>query len=131
MTSYWGLASVVAFQGLVKACYMGTQPLAALELFGIRFVNLVCGLLSFFIAIGSLGMSPIASYLYQTSLDNNLLGTFGVISTTYGVAAILATTLWAFQRRRADKNYLQLTYTKNSTLQECEVEKPLLDKINE
>ena len=108
---------------------MGTQPLAALELFGIRFVNLVCGLLSFFIAIGSLGMSPIASYLYETSLDNNLLATFGVISTTYGEAAILVLILWAFQRRRADKNYLQLMTAENNTVQESEVEKPLLTKL--
>ena len=97
INTYWLMASVVGVQGIAKAFYSCALPLAALKFFGVARVNFVMGMVLFSVSIGTFGSSPVVSHFYETSEDK-LFGGLIVISSTYGIAAVLSLLAWAIYK---------------------------------
>ena len=90
--------STAGIHGLTMAAYVCTLSLAALELFDIKEVNFVTGILQFFTGLGAFSAPPLVSYIYEM-LGKNMISAMATIGGIYALGTVLSCLCWILHKK--------------------------------
>ena len=99
--SYWLMAAITALLSFIWALYTSTLSACQLKLVDIQQFNLTSGLAFCFQGLGTIIAPPVVRFVYDKSIERDIVKTFRIIAFVYSVGSIFALitfTIKKFQR---------------------------------